>query len=359
VASLAPELIVRRDGALGRLTLNRPEALGALTTGMCEGMIAAFGEWRDDPDVEAVLIDHAGSRGFCAGGDIRTLAESAAGDGVEALRFFETEYRLDALIAGYRKPVITVMDGVVMGGGVGISLPARYRIATERTRFAMPETGIGLFPDVGAGWFLPKLPGRTGLWIALTGARLAAADCLRLGLATHAVESARLDDLKAAFAAAPDAIDVVLTQFNADPGHPPIAYQEADIDRLFAGDDLETVFAALAYDDSEWAKAQLAAMAPKSPLSAKVAFRLIAGGLEPKSLAGDLQVEYRLAARLVMRPDFREGVRAVIVDKDNAPAWSPASLGGVSEALVDEMFAPLADGREWTPEGGWTWPTRP
>jgi enoyl-CoA hydratase len=346
------EFIVRRDGALGRLTLNRPEALGALTTGMCEGMIAALREWRDDPAVRTILIDHAGPRGFCAGGDIRTLAESAAGDGVAALRFFHTEYQLDALIVAYPKPVITVMDGVVMGGGVGISLPARYRIATERTRFAMPETGIGLFPDVGAGWFLPKLPGRTGLWIALTGARLAAADCIYLGLATHVVESARLDALKAALATAPDDIDRVLADFAFDPGHPSIAYQEADIDRLFAGDDLEAVFAALTYDGSEWAKAQLAAMAPKSPLSAKVAFRLIAGGLKPKSLADDLAVEYRLAARLVMRPDFREGVRAVIVDKDNAPAWSPASLAEVSEALVDEMFAPLSPDQEWTPLAG-------
>jgi enoyl-CoA hydratase/carnithine racemase len=163
------------------------------------------------------------------------------------------------------------------------------------------------------------------------------------------VESDRLDELKAALAAAPEAIDAVLTAFQFDAGHPPIAYQEADIERLFAGDDLEAVFAALAYDDSEWAKAQLAAMAPKSPLSAKVAFRLIAGGLAPKSLAGDLQVEYRLAARLVMRPDFREGVRAVIVDKDNAPKWSPPTLEGVSATLLDEIFAPLPADQEWSP----------
>jgi enoyl-CoA hydratase len=344
-----PELLVRRDGSLGRLTLNRPDALGALTTGMCEGMIAALLDWRYDLAVAAVLIDHAGPRGFCAGGDIRMLAESGARDGAAARRFFSIEYQLDALIEAYPKPVIAVMDGVTMGGGVGISLPARHRIATERTRFAMPETGIGLFPDVGAGWFLPKLPGRTGLWIALTGARLAAADCLRLGLATHVVESARLDDLKLAFAVASDEIDPVLSEFKFDPGHPPIAYQEADIDRLFAGEDLEAVFAALTYDDSEWAEAQLAAMTPKSPLSAKVAFRQMAGGLTPKSLADDLVVEYRLASRIVMRPDFHEGVRAVIVDKDNTPAWSPATLAEVSDALVDEMFAPLPPGQEWTP----------
>jgi enoyl-CoA hydratase len=343
------ELIARRDAALGRLTLNRPEALGALTLGMCEAMIAALQDWRADPAVAAVLIDHAGPRGFCAGGDIRMLAESGACDGVAARAFFAAEYRLDALIGAYPKPIVAVMDGVVMGGGVGISLPAPYRIATERTRFAMPETGIGLFPDVGAGWHLPRLPGRTGLWIVLTGARLGAADCLHLGLATHVVESARIEALKAALAAAPGEIERVLAEFRFDPGHPPIAYQEADIDRLFAGDTLEAVFEALAYDDSEWAKAQLAAMTAKSPLSAKVAFRQMAGGLAPKSLADDLAVEYRLASRIVMRADFHEGVRAVLVDKDNAPLWSPASPAEVSEAMVDEMFAALPPDQEWTP----------
>jgi enoyl-CoA hydratase len=342
-------MLLGRDGALGRLTLNRPEALGALTTGMCEAMIAALLGWRDDPGVAAVLIDHAGARGFCAGGDIRTLAESAAGDGVAALRFFAAEYRLDHLISVIPKPVVTVMDGVVMGGGVGVSLPARFRIATERTRLAMPETGIGLFPDVGSGWFLPKLPGRTGLWLALTGARLGPADCKFLGLATHFVPTAALDELNLQLARAPDAPERILARLAADPGSAPVAAQRDAIDRLFAGASLEEIVAALHADGSDWAKAQLAAMAPKCPLSARVAFRLIAGGLAPKSLAGDLAVEYRLAARLVMRPDFREGVRAVIVDKDNAPAWSPASLAEVSEALVDAMFAPLPAGEEWTP----------
>jgi enoyl-CoA hydratase len=344
-----PELIVRCEGGLGRLTLNRPEALGALTTGMCEAMIAALLDWRSDPTVAAIVIDHEGPRGFCAGGDIRTLADSAAGDGVAALKFFHTEYQLDHLISVYRKPVITVMDGIVMGGGVGISLPARYRIATEHTRFAMPETGIGLFPDVGAGWFLPKLPGRTGLWIALTGSRLAAADCELLGLATDVVAAERLPELKAAMAREPEAIERILTEFEVEAGRPPVGERHDEINRLFAGDSLEAVVAALEADGSDWARAQLDAMAPKSPLSAKVAFRLIAGGLAPTSLADDLAVEYRLAARLALAPDFREGVRAVIVDKDNAPAWRPASLGEVSEALADEMFAPLPADQEWTP----------
>lgn len=346
------ELIVRVVGGLGRLTLNRPEALGALTTGMCEKMIEALLAWRDEPAVGAVLIDHAGERGFCAGGDIRTLAESAVAGGAAARRFFHTEYRLDHLISVYEKPVVTIMDGLVMGGGVGISFPARYRVATERTRFAMPETGIGLFPDVGSGWFLPRLHGRSGLWLALTGTRLGAADCELLGVATDVLEAARAPDLVAALAREPDAIERVLTELEADPGRPPIAAHRDEIDRLFGGGSLEDVFAALEADGSDWARAQLEAMRAKSPLSAKVAFHLVAGRLEPASLADDLRTEYRLAVRLVTRPDFREGVRATIVEKDNRPAWRPASLEAATDALVDEMFAPMSGGEEWTPLPG-------
>jgi enoyl-CoA hydratase len=346
------ELITSVDGGLGRLTLNRPEALGALTTGICEGMIEALLGWLSDARVAAVLIDHAGERGFCAGGDIRTLAESAAGDGEAARRFFFTEYRLDHLISVYEKPVITVMDGLVMGGGVGISLPARYRVATERTRFAMPETGIGLFPDVGAGWWFPKTTGRTGAWMALTGARLDAADCELEGLATDVVASARLPELKSALAREPQAVERILTEFEADPGRPRIGAHRDAIDRLFGADSLEGVVALLEADGSAWAAEQLQAMRPKCPLSGKVAFRLIAGGLRPKSLAGDLVIEYRLAVRLVMRPDFREGVRAVITQKDNRPVWRPASLAETPDALVSEMFAPLGESEEWTPLPG-------
>ena len=348
---MTEELIVRRERAVGRLSLNRPEALGALTLGMCQAMTAALLEWRGDPAVTAVMIDHEGPRGFCAGGDIRTLADSAATGGAAALKFFHTEYQLDHLISVYRKPVITVMDGIVMGGGVGISLPARYRIATERTRFAMPETGIGLFPDVGGGWHLPRLHGRTGLWIVLTGARLEAADCELLGIATDVVASARLPELKSAIVREPEAIERILTEFEIDPGRAPIAALRDDIDRLFAGDSLEAVIAALEADGGVWARAQAEIMRPKSPLSSKVSFRLLAHE-HPASLAGDLVTEYRLARRVVMQHDFTEGVRAVIVDKDNNPAWSPSTPAGVTPAMVDAMFAPLPADEEWTPLPG-------
>jgi enoyl-CoA hydratase len=322
--------------------------LGALTLGMGKAMTAALLAWRDEPGVEAVLIDHAGERGFCAGGDIRWLAESGAGDGSAARRFFHTEYRLNHLLSVYEKPVVAFMDGVTMGGGVGISLPARYRIATERTRLAMPETGIGLFPDVGAGWWLPKLHGRTGLWMVLTGVRLGAADCELLGLATDVIPAGQVEAVKAAMVREPDAIERILTEYEADPGHPPIADHRDGIDRLFAGETLEDVVAALERDGGEWARAQLEAMRPKSPMSAKVSFRLI-GALKPASMADDLVTEYRLASRIVRSHDFLEGVRAVIVDKDNRPAWDPATPGGMTDAMVDALFAPLPAGEEWTP----------
>ncbi|HUO12544.1 MAG TPA: enoyl-CoA hydratase/isomerase family protein, partial [Caulobacteraceae bacterium] len=322
--------------------------LGALTTGMCAAMIAALQAWRSDNAVELVMIDHAGERGFCAGGDIRMLAESAAGDGRAAREFFHTEYRLNHLIAVYPKPIIAVMDGTVMGGGVGLSLPARYRLATERTRFAMPETGIGLFPDVGAGWWLPRLHGRTGVWVALTGARLGPADCELLGIATDVAPSAGLEELKREVAREPAALERILTEFEADPGPAPIGQHREQIDALFGGDSLEAVVANLVAEGSDWARAQLEVMRPKSPYSAKVTFRLLAQE-HPTSLADDLRTEYRLACRVGMGHDFREGVRAVIVEKDNAPVWDPADLAGVTAAMVDAAFAPLPPGEDWTP----------
>ena len=354
-AHTAPEILVRRENEVGRLTLNRPAALHALTLGMCQAMTEALLAWRLDPGTKLVLIDHSGERGFCAGGDIRRVAESAARDGVGARRFFHTEYRLNHLLFAYEKPVVAIIDGVTMGGGVGISAPAHYRIATERTLFAMPETGIGLFPDVGGGWFLPRLPGRTGLWLALTGARLKAADCLALGVATHFVESARIEALKATLLAAsygddPDgAIQSVLAGFAGDPGPPPLAAQRPQIDRLFAASSVEAIFAALEADGGDWALAQLKTLRAKSPQTLKVAYRQLAIGAGLSDFADNMAMEYRLSARVAQRHDFIEGVRAVIVDKDNAPRWSPASLEEVTPALIDEIFAPLAPREEWTP----------
>jgi len=349
VSASDPEVIARIEGSVGRLTLNRPAALHALNTGMCEIMTEALLAWRDDPGVRLILLDHSGERGFCAGGDIRMLAESGASDGVQARRFFFTEYRLNDLLHGYPKPVAAIMDGVTMGGGVGLSMPARYRVATERTTFAMPETGIGLFPDVGGGWYLPRLPGEAGLWLALTGARLKAADCLALGIATHVVASAVTSGLKAAIVAEPNRIEALLSDHADTAVGAPIQANQQAIDRLFAGETVEAIFSALASDPGDWAAEQLKSLKTKSPQTMKVAHRQLRLGADMASFAENMAMEYRIGARVVARHDFIEGVRAVIVDKDNAPRWSPETIEGVSKAMLDEIFSLLPPDQEWTP----------
>ena len=350
--SAAPEILTSAENGLGRITLNRPKALHALNRGMCEAMIEAIQSWRDDPSVRSILIDHAGERGFCAGGDIRMIAESGAGDAVEAKAFFLSEYRLNHLMFEYPKPITAVVDGIVMGGGVGISEPAAVRIATEGTTYAMPETGIGLFPDVGGGWFLPRLPGETGTWIALTGARLKAADTVALGIHTHFVPVERVEALKAALLETPGEPKAVADAFAADPGPAPHAPQREVIDRLFAHDRMEDIFAALEADGGEWALSQLAVLKTKSPQSMKVTLRQLRIGRSLSSFAEDMVMEYRLGGRVVRTHDFQEGVRSVIVDKDGAPNWSPASLEAVSDEVVEGFFAPLPPGEEWTPLAG-------
>ena len=346
---MTDDVLTRIEGRVGRITLNRPGALHALTTAMCSGMTEALLAWRTDPAVELVLIDHSGERGFCAGGDIRMLAESGALDGKAARAFFHTEYRLNHLLFVYEKPVAVVMDGVTMGGGVGLSAPARYRIATERTTYAMPETGIGLFPDVGGGWFLPRLPGQTGAWLATTGARLKAADMLLLGIATDYMESARVAEFKAAVIADPGAVETLLTEYEADAGRPPLAEHREDIDRLFDHGRAEDILAALEADGGDWARAQAATLATKSPQTIKVALRQLRTGATLSDFAENMAMEYRIGSRVVRMADFLEGVRAVIVDKDGAPRWDPPTLEAVTTQRLDDIFAHLPPGEEWTP----------
>ena len=345
------EVLVRVQNGIGRLTLNRANALHALTTNMCQIMINALQTWRDDAGVEMVLLDHAGERGFCAGGDIRMLAESVKTDGVEARAFFYIEYQLDHLLKTYAKPVIAIMDGTVMGGGVGIALPATTRIATERTTFAMPETGIGLFPDVGGGWYLPCLPGATGYWLGLTGARLKAADCMLLGLTTHYIAAAQLEAFKADLIAGrgPGRLAHALKTHASDARPAPLSAQKAAIDAHFSRPTVEAILESLAAEASDWAKKQHDILLTKSPQALKVALRQMQTGAKATDFAEVLAMEYRISARVVSRHDFPEGVRAVIIDKDNAPVWSPSTLDGVDEALLDEIFAPLPHDQEWRP----------
>ena len=346
---MTEEVLIRREGAAGILSLNRPQALHALTLPMVEAMTQALLNWRDDASVEAVIIEHAQSRGFCAGGDIAFLRNSALNDGgVSGRKFFHDEYRLNHLIFGYPKPTVAFIDGVTMGGGVGISQPARFIVATENTRFAMPETGIGLFPDVGGGWYLSRLEGRIGQFLALTGARLDGAECVWAGLATHYLPAEALPEAKRRIAAEPNDIAGILADLAVESPPARLAANADKIARLFASDRFEDILAALEADGSEWAQKELATLRTKSPQTCKVALRQLAqsGGLD--DFADNMAMEYRIASRVLLRPDFAEGVRAVIVDKDNAPKWDPPSPEGVSDALVDEIFAPLPKDEEWT-----------
>ncbi|AQR75377.1 enoyl-CoA hydratase/isomerase family protein [Sphingomonas sp. LM7] len=346
---MTQDLLTFTEGRIGRMRLNRPKALHALNTEMCATMLEALAAWRGDTDVEAVLIDHADGRGFCAGGDIRMIATSGAGDGEAARAFFRLEYQLNHALFTYAKPVVAFMDGITMGGGVGISQPAKFKVATENTKLAMPETGIGLFPDVGGGWYLSRLPGHLGEYIALTGARLTGADCLALGLATHYLPAATLDQAKAEIAADPQAIAATLDALSEAPGDAAILTQRDDIDRLFAADTLEEIVAALAADGGLWAREQLATLATKSPQAMKVSLHLVRQGRHMPSFEDEMRQEFAVASRVVQRPDFAEGVRAVIVDKDNEPRWQPATIEGVTDHVIDQIFAPLPDDQSWAP----------
>jgi len=354
-----PPVLVSTQGQLGVLTLNRPEALHALDGEMVKIMTEALLAWADDPAIAGVMVDHAGPRGFCAGGDIRMLAESGAKDGQEARAFFYHEYRLNHLIAHYPKPYVAILDGVTMGGGVGISVHGPFRIGTERTLFAMPETGIGLFPDVGGGWFLPRLAGEIGMWLALTGTRLKAADCVAAGILTHFVPSELLDAAKAQVAGAMSthkplsALKSGLEALEEEAGR--LQHLTADtiarINHCFNGDSVEAILDALSADDSDWAKEQVRVLSQKSPQTLKVAFRQLRQGRAATDFATHMAMEYRIGARVVRRHDFLEGVRAVIIDKDQALKWQPATLAEVDDALLDTIFAPLAagEGPEWEP----------
>ena len=343
------QVLIHREGSAGFLSLNRPGALHALTLDMVHAMTAALLGWRDDPAVHSVIVDHAEGRGFCAGGDIAFLRNSALNDGgASGRKFFYEEYQLNHLLFTYPKPVIAFMDGITMGGGVGISLPAKFRVATQNTRFAMPETGIGLFPDVGGGWHLSRLSGRMGQFLALTGARMDGAECHWAGLATHYLPHGALAEAKQRIAHGHEP-GGVLSALAVTPPEARIEANATQIARHFASDRYEDILASLAGDDSGWATKELATLRTKSPQTCKVALRQLHDSLSVADFAANMAMEYRIASRVLVRPDFTEGVRAVIVDKDNAPKWDPATPEGVSAELIDQIFAPLPAQEEWKP----------
>ena len=349
---MSDDIHIRRVGQAGRITLTRPKALNALSPAMSIAVEAALEDFNTDPAVTVIVINAEGDRAFCAGGDIAMLRESGMSDGREARAFFAEEYRMNAAIKAFPKPYLALMDGVTMGGGVGISQPAQFRVATENTRFAMPETGIGLFPDVGGGWYLSRLGGRLGQFLALTGARLKGEECLWAGLATHYVPSEMIADLKARIAEKPDRIAGIL----AEPvGTPPPARLEENalkIAKHFASDTLEDILASLdaaAEEGDEWAQKERDTLGTKSQQTCKVALRQLAESARLTDFADNMVMEYRIASRVLTRPDFAEGVRAVIVEKTHDPKWDPATPQGVSEELIDSIFAPLPADEEWKP----------
>jgi len=329
----------------GRVILNRPKALNALSFAMAERMDARLKDWAEDASVRFVVIEGAGERAFCAGGDIRELYRSMDDPASTlAADFYRVEYRLNHRIFTFPKPYVALIDGVVMGGGVGISVHGSHRVVGDRLLFAMPETGIGLFPDVGGSYFLPRLPGRLGTYLGLTGARIGAADALYCGIATHYVPSDRFGALDAALAeGGADAIDAAIARFAADPGPAPLAEHRAAIDRCFAPDTVEEILAALEAEGGDWARATRATLAAKSPTSLKVTLRQLRRGAG-LDFAEAMRMEFRLSQHFCAGHDFREGIRAVVIDKDNAPRWRPDRLDAVSEAEVEGYFAPLPGG---------------
>jgi len=338
-----------RDGKVGRLRLNRPKAINALNLPMVRGMTEALMEWRNDPAVQVIMIDHAEGRGFCAGGDVVTIANSAQGHGAAGDAFFYQEYRMNHLMYTYLKPGVVFMDGITMGGGVGISMPCRYRIATERTVFAMPETGIGLFPDVGGGRYLSRLPGRIAQFLGLTGGRLNGAECVATRIATHYIPSERIPEVKERILLHPEGLSMILDSAAETPPPAPVMERLPDINRFFASDRLEDILTALEEDPSDWPQQQLAILRTKSPLSCKVTLRLLTVSPHFAAFADEMRLEFGIVHRMFRQHDFPEGVRALLIDKDNKPQWDPATPEEVTDTLVNSIFMPLPKERAWTP----------
>ncbi|MCE9648871.1 MAG: enoyl-CoA hydratase/isomerase family protein [Parvibaculum sp.] len=333
------EVIFTRDGVAGVITLNRPKALNALTLGMVRAIHPQLKAWAADDAVKLVVVEGAGEKAFCAGGDIRALHDWGKAGDREVIDFYREEYRLNVYIKNYPKPYIALMDGIDMGGGVGVSVNGSHRVATERLTFAMPETGIGLFPDVGGTYFLPRCPGEIGMFLGLTGERLKAADAVHAGIADIFVPAENLAALKDKLAAG-EGVDAALKALSADAGAPPLAAHRTEIDKHFSKNSVAAIVASLEADGGEWASKVRATLAGKSPTSLLVAYRQIREGAK-LSFEDCMKLEFRLTNRFMRGHDFYEGVRAIIIDKDQKPQWKPATLEAVAQAEVDAYFATL------------------
>ena len=337
------EVLCEKQGEAGLITLNRPKALNALTLTMVREMRRALDSWAQDPAVTRIVVQGAGEKAFCAGGDIRQLTDDLkAGRREPALAFWREEYQLNIAIKRYPKPYISLIDGIVMGGGVGVSLHGAYRVAGERYLFAMPEVGIGFFPDVGATYALPRLPGETGMYLALTGDRVKRADAVMLGLATHSVASESIPALRDALMAG-EPVDAALARFAADPGPAPLEAEREAIDACFSADSVAAILERLdeaAAGGSEFAAKTAAGMRAKSPTSMSLAFEQVRRGVA-MDFEEAMRTEFRIVSRIGEGHDFYEGVRAVLIDKDNRPQWRPASIEAIDPAVIEHHFASL------------------
>jgi enoyl-CoA hydratase len=336
-----PPVISRVAGHLGHLVLNRPRAINALTAEMVGILRRTLAEWAATDRIRTVLITGAGERGLCAGGDLRAMHADAVSGGTGSLDFWADEYRLNATVAGYPKPVVTWMDGLVMGGGIGVSAHASLRVVTERSRLAMPEVGIGFHPDVGGSWLLAHAPGRIGTHLALTGATIGAADAITAGLADHHLPADRLPHLIEALTGG-DALAAVTSLATAPaPGDLPAA--RAWIDDCYAADTVPGIIDRLGGHPDPAAQAAAKEIATKSPISLAVTLRSVRTAAGLPGLVAALDQEYRLSAALLRLPDLGEGIRAQIIDKDRRPRWQPATVDDVPPELVDACFAPVDD----------------
>ena len=337
------------DGALGIITLDRPRALNALDQPMCRAIDRTLATWSKDDRVAAVLIRSSSERAFCAGGDVRLVHDDGMAwkrgesDGRLAQDFFRDEYLMNHRIRNFPKPYIALIDGITMGGGVGLSIHGDYRVATERTLVAMPETGIGLFPDVGTSYVLPRIAGEIGTYLALSGARIKAADALVLGIATHAVPAGRLTDLIAALTAtvvkadSESTIETVLERFVFDAGAGELSVHRAWIDRCFKFDSMEEILAAVEASGGTSANSVAATLRTMSPTSLKLTLTEMRRG-RVLDFDSCLRMEYRLSQHALTGHDFYEGVRAQLVDKNRTPKWRPATLDAVDESTIESFF---------------------
>lgn len=339
---MTDEILFERRGPMGLVTLNRPKALNALTHGMVKALARQLADWEHDPAVRHVVVTANGDKAFCAGGDILKLYEmgkAGKAGSPEQLAFFADEYRLNATIKRYPKPYVAILDGIVMGGGVGISVHGSHRVGSERIVFAMPEVGIGFFPDVGGTYFLPRMPNQTGTYVALTGGRLKQADCQWAGITTHCASSASLAELVQALGETDD-VDVTLAAFAVDPGPASLAAQAGVIAEAFGRASVAEILAALdglTGADGEWAQKTAATIRARSPMSVEIAFRQMREG-PVLDFDACMRLEFRIVSRIMTDHDFYEGVRAVLVDKDNRPQWSPDTLQALDRRAIDAHF---------------------